>query len=154
MLEHSLFGISFGRVNVWDIVGVGWGGSVGRGGGAGVPDANFVPQPPANQPGEQHRNNQMIRNNTANAFSTATSANESWPDDVDIVVVGFGCAGACAALEAADAGAHVLVLERFQCGGCSTARSGGVLVSVSVVIFTVLKWKLTRHFCTVLWWGY
>jgi len=40
--------------------------------------------------------------------------------------VGFGAAGACAALEAAAAGADVLVLDRFG-GGGATALSGGVV---------------------------
>ena len=47
-----------------------------------------------------------------------------------MVVVGFGAAGACAALEAAatleGAGASVLVLDRFG-GGGATALSGGVV---------------------------
>ncbi|MEV6345363.1 FAD-binding protein [Actinoplanes sp. NPDC051851] len=45
---------------------------------------------------------------------------------VDVVVVGFGAAGACAAIEAAEAGARVLVLDRFG-GGGATAISGGVV---------------------------
>jgi 3-oxo-5alpha-steroid 4-dehydrogenase len=44
----------------------------------------------------------------------------------DVVIVGFGAAGACAAVEAADTGADVLVLNRFQGGGAS-AVSGGVV---------------------------
>ena len=44
--------------------------------------------------------------------------------EFDVVVVGFGAAGACAAIEAADAGARVLVLDRFDGGGASE-RSGG-----------------------------
>lgn len=44
----------------------------------------------------------------------------------DLVVVGFGAAGACAAIEAARAGAEVVVLDRFA-GGGSTALSGGVV---------------------------
>lgn len=43
-----------------------------------------------------------------------------------VVVVGFGAAGACAAIEAAEAGADVLVLDRFA-GGGATALSGGVV---------------------------
>ncbi|TCO46739.1 3-oxo-5alpha-steroid 4-dehydrogenase [Actinocrispum wychmicini] len=43
-----------------------------------------------------------------------------------MVVVGFGAAGACAAIEAAVAGADVLVLDRFA-GGGATAMSGGVV---------------------------
>lgn len=46
--------------------------------------------------------------------------------EFDVVVVGFGCAGACAAIEAADAGASVLIIERFD-GGGATRRSGGVI---------------------------
>ncbi|RSD08456.1 FAD-binding protein [Amycolatopsis eburnea] len=44
----------------------------------------------------------------------------------DVIIVGFGAAGACAALEAADAGADVVIVERFAGGGAS-AVSGGVV---------------------------
>lgn len=44
----------------------------------------------------------------------------------DVVVVGFGAAGACAAIEAARTGARVVVLDRFG-GGGATAISGGVV---------------------------
>jgi 3-oxo-5alpha-steroid 4-dehydrogenase len=47
-------------------------------------------------------------------------------DTFDVVVVGFGAAGACAAIEAARAGASVLVCDRFGGGGAS-ALSGGVV---------------------------
>lgn len=50
----------------------------------------------------------------------------AWDAEADVVVVGFGGAGACAALEAARAGASVLVLDRFA-GGGATAMSGGVV---------------------------
>ncbi len=49
-----------------------------------------------------------------------------WDDHADVVVVGFGGAGACAAIEAGRAGADVLVLDRFT-GGGATAMSGGVV---------------------------
>jgi 3-oxo-5alpha-steroid 4-dehydrogenase len=49
-----------------------------------------------------------------------------WDAEADIVIVGFGGAGASAALEAAQRGASVLVLERFH-GGGATAISGGVI---------------------------
>src|SRR5512140_823937 len=48
-----------------------------------------------------------------------------WDLQADVVVVGFGCAGACAAIEAAEAGADVLVLERASGGGGTSAMSGG-----------------------------
>src|SRR5215472_5363209 len=44
----------------------------------------------------------------------------------DVVVVGFGAAGACAALEACATGASVVIVERFS-GGGATALSGGVV---------------------------
>lgn len=49
-----------------------------------------------------------------------------WDETADVVVVGFGAAGACAALEAHYAKASVLVLERYQ-GGGATRLSGGVV---------------------------
>jgi 3-oxo-5alpha-steroid 4-dehydrogenase len=49
-----------------------------------------------------------------------------WDIEADVVVIGFGAAGACAALEAAAAGRSVAVLDRFA-GGGATALSGGVV---------------------------
>ncbi|MFP5220363.1 MAG: FAD-dependent oxidoreductase, partial [Actinomycetes bacterium] len=48
-------------------------------------------------------------------------------DEADVVVVGFGAAGACAAYEAVQAGADVLVLERASGPGGTSALSGGEL---------------------------
>jgi 3-oxo-5alpha-steroid 4-dehydrogenase len=46
--------------------------------------------------------------------------------EYDVIVVGFGAAGAAAAIEAADNGARVLVLDRGY-GGGATALSGGII---------------------------
>lgn len=46
--------------------------------------------------------------------------------EYDVIVVGFGGAGAAAAIEAADQGARVLVLDRGY-GGGATALSGGIV---------------------------
>jgi len=43
----------------------------------------------------------------------------------DVIVVGMGAAGACAAIEAKEAGADVLVIERTSGGGGSSAMAGG-----------------------------
>ncbi|PRC45204.1 pyridine nucleotide-disulfide oxidoreductase, partial [Mycobacterium sp. ITM-2017-0098] len=48
------------------------------------------------------------------------------PTRYDVIVVGFGAAGAAAAIEAADRGARVLVLDRGY-GGGATALSGGII---------------------------
>ncbi|MGV9661921.1 FAD-binding protein [Nocardia niigatensis] len=48
-----------------------------------------------------------------------------WSDEVDVVVVGAGIAGACAAAEAAAQGARVLVLERAAVAGGTSAMAGG-----------------------------
>ncbi|TDB86794.1 FAD-dependent oxidoreductase [Actinomadura sp. KC216] len=47
--------------------------------------------------------------------------------ECDVLVVGFGCAGAAAAFEAARAGADVIVLERASGPGGTSAQSGGEL---------------------------
>jgi 3-oxo-5alpha-steroid 4-dehydrogenase len=46
--------------------------------------------------------------------------------DYDVVVIGFGAAGACAAIAAAEGGARVLVVDRALGGGAS-ALSGGIV---------------------------
>jgi 3-oxo-5alpha-steroid 4-dehydrogenase len=48
-------------------------------------------------------------------------------EECGVLVVGLGCAGASAAIEARDAGADVIVLERSSGGGGTSAMSGGVL---------------------------
>jgi 3-oxo-5alpha-steroid 4-dehydrogenase len=52
---------------------------------------------------------------------------DGWDEEADVVVVGLGCAGACAAIEAAEAGADVLVLEAAAMGGGTSAMSGGLI---------------------------
>ncbi len=46
-------------------------------------------------------------------------------DEVDVLVVGLGMAGGCAAVEAASHDAHVLVLERAAVAGGTTSLAGG-----------------------------
>ncbi|KUI20824.1 hypothetical protein AU193_06740 [Mycobacterium sp. GA-1285] len=49
----------------------------------------------------------------------------SWSDEFDVVVVGFGIAGGCAAVSAAAEGARVLVLEKAADAGGTTSMAGG-----------------------------
>jgi len=49
----------------------------------------------------------------------------SWDHEADVVIAGFGIAGAAAAVEAASAGAEVLVLERAGSWGGAASMAGG-----------------------------
>jgi 3-oxo-5alpha-steroid 4-dehydrogenase len=53
------------------------------------------------------------------------SAVPSFSDEVDVLVIGAGMAGVCAAIEAAQAGATVLVLDRGGRLSCTSAMAGG-----------------------------
>lgn len=48
---------------------------------------------------------------------------DEWQIETDLAIVGFGGAGACAAIEAADAGAEVVLFEVASASGGSTALS-------------------------------
>ena len=48
-----------------------------------------------------------------------------WADEVDVLVLGAGIGGCCAAVEAATHGAKVLVLERSAAAGATTCMAGG-----------------------------
>ena len=45
--------------------------------------------------------------------------------EADVVIVGYGGAGAAAAIVASDAGARVLIIEKSPAGGGNTKYSGG-----------------------------
>ena len=48
-----------------------------------------------------------------------------WDFETDVAVIGFGATGACAAIEARDAGARVLLFERNSGSGGASGLSGG-----------------------------
>ncbi len=49
-----------------------------------------------------------------------------WNRSCDVVVIGQGVAGCCAALEAHRAGAETLIVERASGGGGASAVSSGI----------------------------
>jgi 3-oxo-5alpha-steroid 4-dehydrogenase len=60
------------------------------------------------------------------AQGVGEGSRRAWDETTDVLVAGFGAAGAAAALEANERGAAVLLCDRFF-GGGSTALSGGVV---------------------------
>ncbi len=51
----------------------------------------------------------------------------AYDEEVDVLVIGLGCAGASTALGAVEAGAETLIIERAGGGGGTSAMSGGVI---------------------------
>jgi len=72
----------------------------------------------------------MQKNNTSQFSVEPLVISEAeklqWHEESDVVIAGFGGAGACAALQAAESGADVIAVDRFA-GGGATALSGGVV---------------------------
>ncbi|MCB1699886.1 MAG: FAD-dependent oxidoreductase [Halioglobus sp.] len=63
----------------------------------------------------------------AGAGALPAAAVGSWDIRTDVLVIGSGAAGACAAIEARTAGAEVLVVESLPLFGGSSAMSAGVV---------------------------
>ena len=62
------------------------------------------------------------------AFEPLQAADlHEWHGECDVAVIGFGGAGACAAIEASDAGAEVIIFEAASAAGGSTALSSAEL---------------------------
>lgn len=51
-----------------------------------------------------------------------------WDREADVVILGYGGAGASAAITAKDAGADVVIFEKTAQGGGNTAVSGGMMI--------------------------
>ena len=67
----------------------------------------------------------MTKNTSRPCEAIKVSDITEWGMQADVLVMGFGGAGSCAAIEAADAGASVLLFEAASAAGGSTALSGG-----------------------------
>jgi succinate dehydrogenase/fumarate reductase flavoprotein subunit len=60
---------------------------------------------------------------------------EKWDYEADVVVIGFGYAGACAAIAAHDSGAEVIILEKAPerfAGGNSRVSGGGMRIPLNL----------------------
>ncbi len=60
-----------------------------------------------------------------------SSTSSTWNHEADVVIVGYGGAGACAAIEAHDAGAKVVILEKMP----QTYEGGNTRVSMGGIVF-------------------
>jgi flavocytochrome c len=58
-------------------------------------------------------------------IAAATAAQDQWDDEADVIVVGTGGAGYAAAIEAKDAGASVLMIEKAKWFGGRTMHANG-----------------------------
>ncbi|MDO3634207.1 FAD-dependent oxidoreductase [Mycolicibacterium arseniciresistens] len=63
----------------------------------------------------------------ADVSPVSASTISHWDHEADVVIAGYGIAGAAAAVEAARAGADVLVLERTGSWGGAAAMAGGFI---------------------------
>jgi fumarate reductase flavoprotein subunit len=70
----------------------------------------------------------------APAKSNAAAAPQKWDKETDVIVVGYGAAGGTAAIEAHDAGAKVLLLDKMPAAGGNTAISGGILYGANTSV--------------------
>lgn len=62
------------------------------------------------------------------AAEAKAASDKKWDKTADVVVIGYGGAGACAAISAHDAGASVIILEKMNEGGGNTLiSSGGIM---------------------------
>lgn len=65
--------------------------------------------------------------NMTQHHSTSASTNDNWDEDYDVIIIGSGFAGLAAAIEAKQAGANPIVLEKMRIPGGNSAICGGLL---------------------------
>lgn len=71
------------------------------------------------------KNDPRFASNVLPPLEIGDVAEMDWDEEADVVVVGFGGAGAAVSIEALDLGANVIAIDRFA-GGGATNVSGGV----------------------------
>ena len=70
----------------------------------------------------------MLAGSVAHAEESASADERDWTYEADLVIVGSGSAAYCAAIEAAEAGASVLVLEKSGIIGGDSKLCGGAMM--------------------------
>lgn len=69
------------------------------------------------------------------ASAVASSGSDiAWDKETDVLVCGYGAAGASCAIEAADNGAKVLIIEKAALPGGSMARCGGAIMGAGTKV--------------------
>lgn len=73
---------------------------------------------------------QPLRGSCLSGFrKTSGRPSAKWDREADVVILGYGGAGASAAITAKDAGADVVIFEKTAQGGGNTAvSSGGMMI--------------------------
>ena len=95
---------------------------------AGVPYIEIAHIPPRSRPFFDYvKQEQAVSTEIPDTVDAADVT--VWSDEVDVVVIGFGIAGGCAAVSAAAAGAKVLVLEKAAAAGGTSVDGGWPLLS-------------------------
>lgn len=71
----------------------------------------------------------------------ALAEDVAWDYQADVVVLGYGAAGAACAIEAADNGATVIIVEKEALPGGSMARCGGAIMGAGTRVQTGLGYE-------------
>jgi succinate dehydrogenase/fumarate reductase flavoprotein subunit len=79
--------------------------------------------------------------------SGVSAQDVKWDRVTDVVVVGFGGAGAATAITAHDEGAEVLVLEKTETGGGNTSVSGGGVLNPNDLNSAITYFKALYEKC-------
>jgi len=77
------------------------------------------------------------------ATGEGSEAGIEWAREADVVVLGYGAAGAATAIEAADNGASVLIVEKESLPGGSMARCGGAIMGAGTRVQKELGYEDT-----------
>lgn len=77
----------------------------------------------------------------AAGIPAAAMADIAWDYRADVVVLGYGAAGAACAIEAADNGASVIIVEKESLPGGSMARCGGAIMGAGTRVQSALGYE-------------